>query len=228
MRRGWTIALAALVVCVVAMIVAYKHFYPTYSYRYRLTVNVELDGVLHSGSSVIEVTWYAHLLPELISFSSELRGQAALVDLGDRGIVAATLINGEDYGPAKDGALSALWIAASAFGFGSTIDELPRLPELRGRRELASDNLPRFLWFSNPHDPMTGRKILAQDFSSAMGPSVRFAGASVETTSDPIVINAYDKLPWLKSLEQKSPGDNAIYLPDKFPITRALFIGDGS
>lgn len=228
MRHGWTVTLAALVVCLVAVVAAYKYFYPTYSYRYQLTMNVEVDGVLHSGSSIIEVTWYAHFLPELVSFSPELRGQAALVDLGDRGVVVAALINGETYGPAKDGASGAIWIAARAFGLDSTIGELPRLSELRGKRELSLNNLPRFLWFSNPRDPMTARNVRVQDFASALGPSARFAGASVEITSEPIVINIYDKLPWLKSLEQSPPGDKVIYLQDKFPIMRAMFIGDRS
>jgi hypothetical protein len=204
MNRGWAISLAALVLSLAALMAAYKYFYPTYSYRYRLTVNVEVDQVLHSGSSIIEVTWYAHFLPELVSFSSELRGQATLVDLGNRGVVAATLINGEDYGPAKDGAWGAVWIAARAFGLDSTIDQLPRLPNLSGKRVLAPDDLPRFLWFSNPQDPATARKILVQEFPTVLGPPVRFAGASVEITSDPIVIDIRSKLPWLKSLEQKA------------------------
>lgn len=203
----------------------YKFFYPTYSYRYRLTVNIEADGVIHSGSGVIEVVWYAHFLPSLVSFSPELGGQAALVDLDNRGVVVATLFNGEDYGPAKDGALGAIWLAALAFGNNSTLEELPALEKLRGKRDLAPDELPRFLWFSNPRDPMTARKILVQDFPTLLGPSARFTGASVEITNDPLVINIRDKLPWLKSLEQMPPSRNIIYLPNNFPIRRDLFIG---
>jgi hypothetical protein len=45
---------------------------------------------------------------------TSVKGQAALVDLGNKGIVAATLTNGEDYGPAKDGAHGALWVATEA------------------------------------------------------------------------------------------------------------------
>ena len=227
MRRGWVNALVALVVGIAAMVAVYKHFYPTYSYRYRLTVNTEVDGKTHSGSSVIEVTWYAFFLPSF-HFVPELRGQATVVDLGDRGVVAATLINGEDYGPAKDGALGALWIAAEAFGNHSTFEEIPELPRLRGRRDLALNKLPRLLWFSNPQDPATAKKLLVQDIPSFFGPSAHFAGASLEITSDPLVIDIRDKLPWLKALEQKPPGDDIIYLPSKPNISRSLFIGDSS
>jgi hypothetical protein len=44
--------------------------------------------------------------------------------------VVATLINGEDDGPAKDGALGALWVAAEAFGNHSTGQAIPDLPDL--------------------------------------------------------------------------------------------------
>ena len=229
MKRGCVIALAVLVLGSAALIAVPKYFYPTYSYRYRLTVNIEDDGKVHSGSSVIEVTWYAHFLPELVSFSPELRGEAALVDLGSHGVVVATLLNGESMGPARDGAWGAIGLVPRAFGFGTSLTELvAALPKLRGRRDLAANNMPRFLWFSNPQDPTTAQKTLIQDFPAVLGSSVRFAGASVEITDDPLLIDIRDKLPWLKSLEQKPAGNNVIYLPNKFGISRYLFIGDRS
>jgi len=224
MKRAFLLVLLILVVAVVT----YKYFYPTYNYRYRLTINIEADGKIHSGSSVIEVIWYAHFLPETISFSSVLRGQAALVDLGDRGVVVAALINGESYGPASDGAWGAQWIAARSFGFQSTLDQLSALQSMRGKRDLGMDNLPRFVWLSDPRDPKSAKKILVQDFPTLLGPSVRFAGAFVEITDDPLVIDIRNKLPWLKALERRPAGDDVIYLPDNFPISRSLFIGDWS
>jgi hypothetical protein len=205
------------------------YMYPNYTYRYRLTVNIEIDGQIRSASSVIEVTWSKHPeLPGAGSFSPTLRGQAAMVDLGERGVVVATLVNGEDYGPAKDGALGALWIAAEAFGNHSTYEEIPNLPKLLGKRDLALNNLPRFLWFSNPQDLTTAKKLLVQDIPSIFGPSARFAGASVEITSDPITIDLREKLPWIKSLEGRPLGTPPIYLSNKLTITRGLFIGGAS
>ena len=215
-------------IMLVAAAATYKWFYPTYSYRYRLTINIETDGKLHSGSSVIEVIWYAHLLPELVSFSPELRGEAAIVDLGPRGVVVATLI-AEDWGWHNTNAgWGALWLVPRAFGVRDSNEGLPDLVRLGGKRELAFDNLPRFLWFSNPQDPTTAKVLFVNDIPSAFGPSAHFAGASVEITSDPIVIEIRQKLPWLKPLEEKPPGHNIIYLPNKLGINRYMFIGDRS
>src|SRR5262249_47568781 len=140
----------------------------------------------------------------------------------------ATLINGEDYGPARDGALGALWLAAEAFGNSSTNDELPNLPKLRGKRDLALNKLPRFLWFSDQNDLQTATKVYAQSLSDVLGASARFVDASVEITGDPVIVDIGDKLPWLKRLDQNHQRWNPIYLPNGLSINRNLFIGDAS
>jgi len=229
MKRGCLTTLVVLAFCVGALVVGYKYKYRDYSYRYRLTLNIEVDGKIHSGSSVIEVKWRGGpVVGDGGPFGPSVKGQAALVNLGDRGIVVATLINGESYGPAKDGALGALWIAPRAFGKETNAEEIPHLPELQGKRDLALDNLPRLLWFSNPQDPTTAKRLLVQDIPATFGPSARFAGASVEITNDPIVIDIRQHFSWLKPLENKPPLQNIIYLPNGLGINRYYFIGDAS
>ena len=39
---------------IVAGVVLFKLKYPTYAYRYRMTVTVAVNGQVHTGSSVIE------------------------------------------------------------------------------------------------------------------------------------------------------------------------------
>lgn len=56
----------------------------------------------------------------------------------------------------------------------------------------------------------------------------QFAGAFVEITSDPLVIDIRQKLPWITSLEKKPAGEHIIYLPNKLGIGRYMFIGDAS
>jgi hypothetical protein len=82
------------------------------------------------------------------------------VDLGDSGAVVAALINGEDYGPAKDGALGAQWTTPRAFGKSTPAKKIPDLPKLRGKRDLTSNNLPRLLWLSNSKEPRTTSRYI--------------------------------------------------------------------
>ncbi|WP_407167340.1 hypothetical protein [Bradyrhizobium sp. ORS 111] len=219
--------LLVTLIVLVAAFATYKFFYPSYTYRYRLTVNIETDGKLHSGSSVVEVVWHAHVLPELVSFSPELRGQAALVDLGEHGVVVATL-TADDWGWHNSNAgWGALWLVPRAFGVRDSNEGLSKLVNLHGKRELALDNLPRLLWLSNPRDPTTAKTISIDDIPSDFGSSAKFAGASVEITSDPLVANIREALPWITSLEGKPAGNDRIY-PNKLSIGRYMFIGDAS
>lgn len=230
MKRGCLTSLVVLVLGIGVLVAGYMYEYPNYTYRYRLTVNIDVDGKTHSGSSVIEVTWHGG--PEIGDvgrYSPTLRGQATLVDLEEHGVVVASLL-GEDWGRpnTSTGGWGVLWIAPRAFGFGTSADELPDFVKLHGKRELTEYNLPRFLWFSNPQDPTTAKLLLVRDIPSLFGPSARFAGASVEITSDPIVIDIPQKFQWLKPLKDKKPGSDIIYLPNKLGINSYMFIGDAS
>jgi hypothetical protein len=116
MKRGYLTSLVVLVLGIGVLVVGYWYKYPNYACRYRLTVNIEVDGKLHSGSSVIEVTWHGG--PEIGDvgpYSPTMRGQAALVDLEDRGVVVATLTPNWEPRNSATG-WGALWLVPRAFG----------------------------------------------------------------------------------------------------------------
>lgn len=202
----------------------WKIEYPTYSYRYRLTLAIEINGKVHTGSSVIEIVWGGG--PEIGDvghYHPSIRGQAALVDLGPHGVVIATLTNG-DYGRAPDGTYGAIWIAARAFGNSSTNQELPKLSHLTGLRHLSPDNMPQLVWFSNVADPRTARKIMPADIAELFGPNARLSDATVEITRDPIVIDLDKKLPWYRALREPR-NHGVIYLPSGLALADTMFIG---
>lgn len=219
------LAILAAIIAVAGVI--FKVNFPTYTYRYRLQLSLAIDGKVHTGSSVIEVGWgCGPKIAGLGRCAPSLGGQAAVIDLGSRGVVVAALHNGET--PPSDGAIDAVWFCAAAFGNKSTNDELPALPRLSGRRDLSSDNFPRLIWFSNPADPKSAKKITVGDVPYSMDPTAHFTEAFVEITREPIVVNIRQVLPWLGPLESKPPGSNVIYLPNKLGLNRYLFIGDAS
>lgn len=203
--------------------------YPGYSSRYRLTVAIETDGKIHTGSSVIEVRWAGQpYIQGAGSYFPRIFGQAAVIDLGPKGAVVATLNNGELYGIAPDGAVDAAFLAARAFGNGSTYEELPQLPQLIGRRELNKDNLPRFIWLANPADPSTARKLTAEEIPALLGPTARLSAAYVEITRDPIVVDIQNKLPWYPELERRQKYRSVLSRPGEFQLVYNMFVGDGS
>jgi hypothetical protein len=228
MRRAGIVAILA--VCIVAIIggaIAWlKIKYPTFSYRYRLTLALEIDGKVHTGASIVEVIWKGG--PEFGDvgpYHPNVRGQAVFIDLGSRGAVVATLVNGESYGAAADGAINALWLLPRAFGKGSVNNELAQLPQLHGRRDLAPDNMPRLIWFTDIADSKTARKFRLDDIPGLFGTNARLAAAFVETTSDPIVLDIEKKIPWLTTL-RRPPGWGVIEIGYGFTLVKSMFIGD--
>jgi len=103
MRRvfGWLALLAVplLLVGFVALSFSYPSLIhlrsPHYTHHYRLTLEVEADGEVHTGSGVIAVVWrYGgtwETPDEYGAWHETVRGQAVAVDLGRRGLLIARL-----------------------------------------------------------------------------------------------------------------------------------------
>ncbi|WP_354109703.1 hypothetical protein [Bradyrhizobium sp. S3.12.5] len=216
-------------VVVVAGYAAYKSIFTTYSYRYRLQISLSVDDNVHTGSSVIEVVWSCG--PHLAGFAQcapSLGGQATVVDLGSHGVVVATLYTGENFTPVPDGAVDATWLCAIAFGNRSTTEDLSKLPHLTGRRSLSPDSFPRLVWFSNPADPKSARKVTIGNVASIVDPTARFTDAFVEITHGPIVVDIAKKLPWYPALLEAQRGTGIYSESGKFQLIYKMFVGENS
>jgi hypothetical protein len=188
--------LAALLALIVAVYAVYNLNFPTYSYRYHLEISLTVEEKVYTGSSVIEVSWSCGpKVAGLAQCASSLGGQGTVIDLGPRGVVVATLYTGETVSPVPDGAVDATWLCANAFGNRSTTEDLPKLPLLKGRRGLSPNNLPRLVWFSNPADPQSARKVTVENVASIVDPTARFTKAFVEITRDPMVVDIVKNCP---------------------------------
>jgi hypothetical protein len=222
--------LAILLAFIAAGVVIFKLNFPTYSYRYRLQVSLALDEKVYTGSSVIEVAWECG--PKIAGLgrcAAYLGGQAAVIDLGSRGVVVATLRTGENILPIPDGAIDAVWLCANAFGNRSTDAELPALPRLTGRRGLSPSNFPRLVWFPNPADVNSARKVTAQNVASILDPTAHFTEAFVEITRDPIAVDIPNKLPWFSELRrQQKGGKGLLSRSGQFQLVYNMFVGENS
>lgn len=189
----WKAALAL----VVFVYLPYKLVYPDYSYRYRLALTVVVDGQAHTGSSVIDVKWIGG--PRIsdrgaYGAHARVRGQAVFVDLGERGALVASIGGGG----APD-ALGAQFLCSYAFGNDSSDDKLPLLAAMKGRRDLRPGGWPGLIWFSNPRDPATARRVQHDHLPAELEPTARITEAFVEITDAPIVIDIPAKLPWFQA-----------------------------
>ena len=184
MRVLGTIALA-LVAIIGGVVVCWNLNFPTYTYRYRMTVDIDAKGKLYSSSSVIQVvvSTQPHRLLPVTPITTRTTGEAVFVDLGEGRNIIALLATGDlarnvDY-PAQ--------IVPRHFGLARNRDEdIARYSNLEGRWTLAEPEMPSFVTFENLNDPKTAKLVAPSELESAFGPDVRLKSVAIELTSAPI------------------------------------------
>jgi hypothetical protein len=181
--------------------------------RYRLILEAEVDGKLKTGSGVIQVTYSKNNDPiSHAEFSIDIRGEAVVLDLGQRGTLFALLKEGENSRSGPD------YIVLRAFNFSG--GALPRPVEkglsdvrkLSGQVELPLTSLPLLVRFRDIKDPLTVEKVDPLDLEKSFGPGVTLTRATLEIvlagiwpfswlgiTGEPLTDNLEKKLVWLKA-----------------------------
>ena len=196
--------------------------FPDYVKRFRLEFEVKADGKIHSGSSVIEVTWKT-IDPDR-RWNSKFQGQGAIIDLGSHGILVSglvgTIINEKGYAVRSNVAMNYLILRA----FAGRVNGLPPLSDgdIRGRQytlnkdvinaysnlsgavSLEDINLPLFFWLKDPLDPRTAVWLQADEFSTVIGEGVELKSAVLRITSDSISSDMLTKLPWVPNMIDRS------------------------
>lgn len=191
------VAICALVVFV--GYAAYRLAFPTYHLRYRLTLAVDVDGVEHTGSGVIGISYQP--LPdwfvagsEGLHFGGEMHGYAVTVDLGDRGLLfliyLPPLFKASCSPPWGGNTLSTLPLSAFGLPDGgprSYMGHIVRkLQHDGGSADVPFAKLPMLLRFRNIHDRRSNEEVDPCDLAATYGPGVRLKRATLEITNDPI------------------------------------------
>ena len=179
--------------------------------RYRLTINVDVDGRLVSGSGVIQVK-QSDMRPIFGSMGgagSEISGEAVMVDLGSHGTLFA-LLHGPKAGSGDLGGPAWMLFHVFADLLKGEIDPLPKvrlLRERRPRRVLLLDYIPMLVRFRELDDPKSVEQVDPRNLAAAFGSGVELRDAVIEVTADPVTVGVEAKLPWLKTMKTQIDGD---------------------
>jgi hypothetical protein len=170
-----------------------KLAYPAYAYRYRMTVEVVVDGELRFGSSVIEIE--LQMQPRTLDIPpivGRVHGDAVYVDLGGGRNVVALLAGGPE---AKE-MDHPIDLAPRLFPTISyERNDLPKIASLRGRRDVPERALPTLASF-DLNDPSNARVVRPDEFETVFGPGVRFQRVWIEMTDEPVTRGIEKKFPW--------------------------------
>jgi hypothetical protein len=231
MRRSLK-ALAGVALLCIGGYVIWKVAYPTYSYRFRLTLEAEKNGDLKTGSSVYQVTTVQY--PRWVTLGANhsqttLVGDAVVLDLDSEHQVVSLLKRAQYFTTAFD----LVDVPPQAF-FGyvrtptrdSHVEWSRRLSQMTGRRQLEDRLIPMLVTFMIRNDPKSVRRVFPDNFPAVFGPHVVFRGAFIELTSDPVTSGIEKELPWLPS-KFGSPGYiNQMVLPDPDHLEQSLHVSD--
>ncbi|MEZ5787910.1 MAG: hypothetical protein R3D62_15880 [Xanthobacteraceae bacterium] len=172
-------ALAIILGVVLALGVAFVWAFPTYSHRYRLTVEVDTPEGVRSASSVIEVVrkderW---VLIAQGAYVYRVHGEAVFVDLGGGRNVIALLAHGPN-GTNVDQMIS---LGIEAYGhFKWDQDAWTGRTKMQGPVTLKAPLIPTFVTFSDLSDPKTARVVPPDAFEKVFGPGVHLRSVTLE------------------------------------------------
>ena len=199
---------------IAASLIAWVWFaYPSYSYTFRLIIDVDTPSGLQTGSSVLSLTSRSQMPIGPRSAVTQISGEAVFVDLGGGRHVVATL----GFGP-KGSEDKLEHLAFEAFRQAGRPMDIKALAKAQGSVPLTGDLVPTLVTFVPLDDPKTARAVRPDEFPTVFGPGVRFRGARIEMTSDPVTRAIEKKLPWLFHTEE--------YRTDsKNPFTNTLSFG---
>ena len=199
----------------------------TYSWRYKMTVEVNTPEGVKTGSAVRAMGNNRNIsFPVEARNPGEVTGEAVVVDLGERGVLFALIAHNSDlefYGtfPTPNGGGSETaegykYYASLPVGTKASIGteryirlvtfkdmDDPKSVELVYDKEICS-------WAKEPKEECDGRKGLytvANRFEELFGEGVGLKDITLEITDEPMTVGVVDKfLPWLKNIVSNIDG----------------------
>lgn len=210
----------ALLVGAIVLYLAYSYFTTVYHYNYRLTLEVEADGKVYSGSGVVSATVYDNRGAWWTRSGWKLSawGASPWVDLGERGLLLVAVE--PTFYQAPNGAQRPF--GGSAFAFAAFVDVKPPLVDLiteanvariinSKERGLVSPDRAQLIWMPHRNAPKSAEFYPPNDQSELEARGIQFRGLYVEMTNERADYSAiYDKFPWLKNMSRTSPLDHQL------------------
>ena len=196
------------------------------NFRYRLAMTVEIDGIVKSASSIVNVYYYWGDSVEASGARgfSNIKGVAPVIELGQGNgwLVAALNVNYVEYARRKRALDAACPQPKTAAEFGQVFAETPEQLERlsSGKRDLPANLLPAFIWFPAGASYKQGQQICPEEFSRVIGANFRLRSASVEVARDaPVLTRLEIKAPWLDEI-RVDQGERHIQFGDGFEVGR--------
>lgn len=195
-------------------------------FNYKLTLVVNTPEGQKVGSSVrkIIVAKMPKLLPDEHGGQIDVRGEALVVDLGERGVLFALLKEGKSIGSDAKRIIFKEFPTDHAIYSRSGISYYRNL---EAKKELAFDRLPMLVRFRDMNDPKTVELVDPNDLAASFGEGVKLKSATIEMTNEAVTTGVEKYLRWLPEYYNKKLDGNR-YEGGNAPATLANKLSSGS
>jgi hypothetical protein len=220
-RARWR-SFVVVVVVALALVAAWRlvppWLIPSASVHYKLSVDVDDNGVLRHGEGVIDVAFQSQgplLIGNTPQWSVEPIGEAFAVDIGDGGAFYVLLVgdgprNRRNHIAHDDNSVGSTSAGPSAlrrwFGFDAT--GLPNGLETKAKIdavavskasvELPPSALPLLVRFRDPKDPSTVEVVDPDNLEASFGRGVKISRVRAAIVDEPVTAGIKERLNWLK------------------------------
>jgi len=178
---------------ILALFLGYIWYYPTYRWHQKMTVEVEVDGKLYTGASVLmlSVKPIPGFLPINADSEFDERGEAVVLKLPQGQYLFASLW---DIDPIYTSKVFRSRINMRVPGLRWARD----ISRLREKIDIPPKLYPLLVTFADINDPVSVQKVNPNDLAATFGKGVRLKRITLEITNEPVTKGEVEKvLGWL-------------------------------
>lgn len=194
----------SIITVIIALYIGWEAFFNHGSWKYKLTLIVETPEGLVVGSAVRKVSAQRdpvilQWLPSLVYGHAAVKGEAVVVDLGQRGVLFALL---KGSGGIKG---DALYMVFNEFPYEGALTSsgIMHYRSLEAKKELTFDNLPMMVRFRDINNPKSVELVDPNDLEKSFGKGVKLVSATLEMTDEKVTSGNIERLlGWFSKWEE--------------------------
>ncbi len=175
------------------------YLFPSYSWHQKMTVEVEVDGEMYSGASVVEMHVSGNpdigFVPGVRSYG--LRGEAVVVELpDDRYLFALLTYDVFDTGRVFHDLVGGV-VTEPEKGWASRIGDVQEV------RAMDRKDYPTLVTFTDITDPKTVKEVDSENLAAAFGAGISLKRITLAITEEPVTEGKVESvLRWLNDLKK--------------------------
>lgn len=196
--RLWKI----LILIILLPLAYWFFFWPHYSWHQKMTIEVEKDGQVYTGSSVSSVFWNRNIISVVLgqgaAWLPEIKGEAVVVELPENKYLFA-LLNYSGNTEFTANLATRILFSSKQRVWGNDKFQAVLVAKTGAPLTVPLDNYPLLVTFTDIDDPASVEKVNPSNLEATFGPGVELKSLTLEITDEPVTRGRVEKvLGWIQ------------------------------